>query len=148
MLIAQQVYDTPSVRIGRSPDISRCFLKEAEAKSPLVENHWLQDTSERHKGEETAPMSEDHKTLRGETIWVKRKVCTGPWYKPDPGVTNNGEGVNPIIKSSLPLHAKSLQLRPTLWPQGVQPARLLYPWDSSGKNTGMGCHVLLHLSLQ
>ena len=28
-------------------------------------------------------------------------------------------------------------------PCGLQPARLLCPWDSPGKNTGMGCHVLL-----
>ena len=26
---------------------------------------------------------------------------------------------------------------------GLQPARLLCPWDSPGKNTGVGCHVLL-----
>ena len=26
---------------------------------------------------------------------------------------------------------------------GVQPARLLCPWDSLGKNTEVGCHVLL-----
>ena len=26
---------------------------------------------------------------------------------------------------------------------GLQPARLLYPWDSPGKNTRMGCHALL-----
>ena len=25
----------------------------------------------------------------------------------------------------------------------LQPARLLCPWDSPGKNTGVGCHVLL-----
>ena len=31
----------------------------------------------------------------------------------------------------------------SLWPHGLQPARLLCPWDSSGKNTGVGCHVLL-----
>ena len=24
------------------------------------------------------------------------------------------------------------------------PARFLYPWNSSGKNTGVGCHSLLH----
>ena len=27
--------------------------------------------------------------------------------------------------------------------QGLQPARLLCPWDSPGKNTGAGCHALL-----
>ena len=26
---------------------------------------------------------------------------------------------------------------------GLQPARLLYPWDFPGKNTGVGCHALL-----
>ena len=26
----------------------------------------------------------------------------------------------------------------------LQPARLLYSWDSPGKNTGVGCHALLH----
>ena len=29
----------------------------------------------------------------------------------------------------------------SLRPHGLQPARLLCPWDSPGKNTGVGCHV-------
>ena len=35
------------------------------------------------------------------------------------------------------------QLCPTLRPRGLQPARLLRPWDSPGKNTRVGCHALL-----
>ena len=31
----------------------------------------------------------------------------------------------------------------SLRPFGLQPARLLCPWDSPGKNTGVGCHFLL-----
>ena len=31
----------------------------------------------------------------------------------------------------------------SLQPQGLQPARLLCPWDSPGKNTRVGCHSLL-----
>ena len=31
----------------------------------------------------------------------------------------------------------------SLSPHGMQPARLLYPWDFPGKNTGVGCHFLL-----
>ena len=31
----------------------------------------------------------------------------------------------------------------SLRPWGLQPTRLLCPWDSPGKNTGVGCHVLL-----
>ena len=30
-----------------------------------------------------------------------------------------------------------------LRPRGLQPARLLCPWGSPGKNTGVGCHFLL-----
>ena len=32
----------------------------------------------------------------------------------------------------------------SLRPHGLQAARLLCPWHFSGKNTGMGCHFLLH----
>ena len=31
----------------------------------------------------------------------------------------------------------------SLWPHGLYPTRLLCPWDSPGKNTGVGCHALL-----
>ena len=30
-----------------------------------------------------------------------------------------------------------------MWPHRRQPTRLPYPWDSPGKNTGVGCHFLL-----
>ena len=30
-----------------------------------------------------------------------------------------------------------------LWSRGLQPTRLLCPWDSLGKNTGVGCHAFL-----
>ena len=35
-------------------------------------------------------------------------------------------------------HFSPVGLFATLWPTS-----LLYPWDSPGKNTGVGCHVLL-----
>ena len=33
----------------------------------------------------------------------------------------------------------------SLQPHGLQPTRLFCPWNSPGKNTGVGCHALLHL---
>ena len=39
--------------------------------------------------------------------------------------------------------AKSLQSCPTVRPHRQQPTRLPRPWDSPGKNTGVGCHFLL-----
>ena len=43
------------------------------------------------------------------------------------------------------MHAKLLQscLR-SLRPCGLQPTRLLCPWDSPGKDTEVDCHALLH----
>ena len=32
----------------------------------------------------------------------------------------------------------------SVWPHRWQPTRLPCPWDSPGKNTGVGCHFLLH----
>ena len=40
--------------------------------------------------------------------------------------------------------AKSLQSCPdSVRPHRRQPTRLCHPWDSPGKNTGVGCHFLL-----
>ena len=37
----------------------------------------------------------------------------------------------------------ALVMYDSLRPYGLQPARLLWQWDSLGKNTGVGCHFLL-----
>ena len=44
------------------------------------------------------------------------------------------------FKRCLLLGRKAVQL---LWPYRLQPTKLLSPWDSPGKNTGVGCHFLL-----
>ena len=41
---------------------------------------------------------------------------------------------------------KLLSLADSSRPHGLQPTRLLRPWDSPGKSTGVGCHCLLQLS--
>ena len=46
------------------------------------------------------------------------------------------------------MHAKTLQSCLTLlWLHAQQPTRLLRPWDSLGKNTGVGWHFLLQIWL-
>ena len=36
----------------------------------------------------------------------------------------------------------------SLQPHGLEPTRFLCPWDSPGKNNGMGCHFLLQCIFQ
>ena len=46
------------------------------------------------------------------------------------------------VYCSMILKVKVLVTQP-LRPHGLGPTRLLCPWDSLGKNTGVGCHALL-----
>ena len=55
-------------------------------------------------------------------------------------LTGNQTGVYWVSAAAA---AKSLQSCPTVRPHRRQPTRLLCPWDSPGKNTGVGCHFLL-----
>ena len=58
-------------------------------------------------------------------------------------VRNRGQRPNIKTKDMPNALAKSLQSCPTLRPHRQQPTRLPHPWDSPGKNTGVGCHFLL-----
>ena len=49
------------------------------------------------------------------------------------GLLNTTLNCRSVTKSSLTLQG----------PHGLQPARLLCPWDFPGKNTGVGCHFRL-----
>ena len=40
-------------------------------------------------------------------------------------------------------HFSRVRVCHSVWPQRWQPIRLPRPWDSPGKNTGVGCHFLL-----
>ena len=41
------------------------------------------------------------------------------------------------------VHADTSIMPDSAWPYRLQTTRLLCPWDSLGKNTGMDCHALL-----
>ena len=47
-----------------------------------------------------------------------------------------------LVTSAVPCPATSV-MSDSLQPHGLYPTWLLCPWDSPGKNTGMGCHALL-----
>ena len=48
-----------------------------------------------------------------------------------------------LMRAAAAAAAKSLQSCPTLCNPRGEPTRLPHPWDSPGKNTGVGCHFLL-----
>ena len=52
-----------------------------------------------------------------------------------------GPGVQ-LIRCSLRVCRVASVVSDSLWPCGLQPSRLLCPWDSLGKNTGVSCHTL------
>ena len=49
-----------------------------------------------------------------------------------------------IIESMLLLLLSRFIVSDSVQPHRRQPTRLPHPWDSPGKDTGMGCHFLLH----
>ena len=59
-------------------------------------------------------------------------------YWPPPAVS-----VSLFSTCASPLKALVAQSGLTLRPQGLEPTRILCPWNSPGKNTGAGCHSLL-----
>ena len=89
---------------------------------------------------------------------LRFRKCKWPeiWQKADPGLKSR---LSEAQSGAMPpwrgracrdrsvlshLAAKSFQSCPTLCdPHRRQPTRLPHPWDSPGKNTGVGCHFLL-----
>ena len=59
------------------------------------------------------------------------KLASAKWTEP----------LRPSVSESLSVVSNVLQ------PHGLQPARLLCPWNSPGKNIGVSCHFLLHFRL-
>ena len=52
---------------------------------------------------------------------------------------------SPVHKSEKWKWSRSV-MSDSLRPHGLQPTRLLRPWDFPGKSTGVGCHCLLQTS--
>ena len=59
------------------------------------------------------------------------------WVKPEPCVEVEA------FRLLLLLLLITLVVSDSLRPHGLQPARLLCPWESPGKSTGVGCRALL-----
>ena len=88
------------------------------------------------------PRGQRHQQLgkqpRFPSCWQSAQGGPGEWLRENTGVCTewkfecSGQRVGMLVCMSS-----------SLWPYGLQPNRLLCPWDSPSKNTGMGCHFLL-----
>ena len=56
--------------------------------------------------------------------------------------TSSGTDITSYSSSLVCVPSRSI-MSDSLWPHGLQLTRLLCPWDSPGKNAGVGCHALL-----
>ena len=92
-----------------------------------------------------APLSRE---LSRQEYW-SGLPCAPPGDLPDPG-TEAPSLLSPALAGrfftsratweAMNLHALSHSVMTDFCDHGLQPARLLCPWDSPGKNTGVGSH--------
>ena len=76
-----------------------------------------------------------------QRIFIVLKVfCAPPTHLPNCPPTPAGPN---FFSFSLCVRAVASVMSNSLRPYGPWPAKLLCPWDSPGKNTGVGCHFLL-----
>ena len=69
-----------------------------------------------------------------------------PGNLPDPGIKLTSPTSAGGFFTTEPPESESVScsiVSDFLWPQGLWPSRPLCPWNSPGKNTGVGCHSLL-----
>ena len=83
-------------------------------------------------------------------LWQVDRAMRGTRIKTKPIKRNGFESVgmrwvnlDPIIHSEWVSEWSRSVVSDSLQPGGLYPTRLLCPWDSPGKNTGVGCHFLL-----
>ena len=93
-------------------------------------------------------------SLRNSPLEVLRGIKTRKWslswdifyYLRDPGYgapENWKKSLVDLMGMTLQWSESHSVMSNSLLPHGLWPTRLLCPWDSPGKNTRVGCHVLL-----
>ena len=75
-------------------------------------------------------------------LWCCCSVLSHVWLFVTPWTCQASLSITNIHLLLLLLLSRSV-VSDSVQPHRLQPTRLPHPWDSPGKNTGMGCHVLL-----
>ena len=75
---------------------------------------------------------------------LEKHTDRGAWWATVHGVANTTKQLSMhVIMKEKSESISSLLTADSLQPHELQPTRLLYPWSSPGKNTGVRCHFLL-----
>ena len=101
----------------------------------------------------TIPLGHPSATATAKSLQSCPTLCdprdSSPPGSPIPGIlqARTPEWVTISFSSAWKwkVKVKSLNRVHLLATHGLQPTRLLHPWDSPGKSTGVGCHCLLHI---
>ena len=92
------------------------------------------------------------KILKPEMLWINLNPCPageGRYFSQAtlvlpsafPGKCGPYKSHRVCLCACLSIYVCSV-VSDSLWPHGLEPTRFLCPWNSLGKNTGMGCHFL------
>ena len=103
------------------PDILECEVKWALSSI----------TTNTASGSAGIPVELFH-ILKDDDVTVLHSICQQIWK-----TQHLPQDWNRLV--FIPMKSLSQQ------PHGLQPSRLLHPWDFSGKSTGVGCHCLLQI---
>ena len=103
-------------------------------------NPWVRKIPWRRKWQPTPVFlpgkSHRQRNLVGHSPWGRKRVRHGLATKQQIQIYMQKYKLSKLSAAA----AKSLQSCPTVRPHRWQPTRLPRPWDSPGKNTGVGCH--------
>ena len=140
---AQQMDSLPLSHLGSPSCIPQRILKKKQKDPPYFIKRkytlankclfWL--VVDIHESQLLIPYFEELRQI-DQMIAQRRKITAHAQKYPD----------TIFLKVIMPMHVcvSRFSSVPLFLTHGLQPTRLFCPWDSPGKNTGGGCHVLLH----
>ena len=87
--------------------------------------------------------SEADNLIPDNSNWTKGQNVTSSSLEPIPEHICGKQGLGKHPAGVASVQFSCLVVSNSLRPHGLQPTRLLHPWDFPGKSTGVACHCLL-----
>ena len=144
-------------KIGHPHGLQVTYLKDNSTRNVFVYHE------DGKVGARLGPVAEGTEEPRGEAggSWRLRphparlglRADPQAWPQRHSGVTSECSAVLWVVRSAQSSDALLLLLSRSAVPDsrrphGLQPTRLLHPWDFPGESTGVGCRRLLHIEAQ